>query len=136
MAAGSCGRRGRPAPARPEVQSTPDLKQFSFLVLENLIDLIDMLSRGASSCFSARTTSSSPTSLSLTILSKASLAVRRASDRDPGVFGFVPGQLDVFLAPLLGELGQRHSDGGAVVGRIDPDRSCGSTSMLAIEDLS
>ena len=46
---------------------------------------------------------------------------RAAADRDPRVLGLVPGQLDVLLAPLLGQLRQRHPDDVAVVGRVDAE---------------
>ena len=100
-----------------------DLEELGFLVLEDVVDLRRRSFLVAwSSCFSARATSSSPTSLSLTILSSASLAQRRCvADRDPGVLGLVPGQLDVLLAPLLGQLRQRDPDDVAVVGRVDAE---------------
>jgi hypothetical protein len=43
------------------------------------------------------------------------------SDRDPGLLSLVPGELDVFLTPFLGELWQDDPDGVAVVGGIDAE---------------
>ena len=90
-------------------RAASDLEQLGFLVLEQLVDLRRRTCWVSfSSSFSARRTSSSPASPSLTSLSSASLAWRRmlrietlASSR------LVPRDLDVLPAALLGQLRER-----------------------------
>ena len=119
--------RRSPVPARPS--SPSDLEQFGFLVLEQVVDLVDVgAGSTSSSSFSARVTSSSPTSPSRASRSSASLALTAdVADRHPGVLGLLLRDLDVLPASLLGELREDDAQDLAVVVGVDaqvgvPDR--------------